>query len=171
MKPFTKGVLLAVLQGAIVASLGGKLLYDRETRPRIWAKTVPFDPELPIRGRYVRLQLEVSAPDVKPSSQNQIPLAVTLRVENDKLIAEPSEKEFDPSEPHLRLARQRVQAQTAILWPPIAFFISEHVKDPSIRQAGEELWAEVTIPKKGPPRPIRLGVKKGHTPITPLDLN
>ena len=43
---------------------------------------------------------------------------------------------------------------------PVAFFIPEHVPDPSRRPAGEELWAEVTIPRSGPPRPIRLGVMK-----------
>lgn len=31
-----------------------------------------------------------------------------------------------------------------------------------------QLWAEVTLPRKGPPRPIRLGVKKGGL-LTPLD--
>jgi hypothetical protein len=40
----------------------------------------------------------------------------------------------------------------------------------SRRQEGEELWVEVTIPKKGPPRPIRLGVKKGDGAIIPLAL-
>jgi hypothetical protein len=34
------------------------------------------------------------------------------------------------------------------------------VPDPSIRAPGEELWVEVTLPRRGPPRPIRLGVKK-----------
>jgi hypothetical protein len=50
----------------------------------------------------------------------------------------------------------------------VAFFITEHITDPSRRQEGEELWVEVTIPKKGPPRPIRLGVKKSEGPIIPL---
>jgi hypothetical protein len=31
-------------------------------------------------------------------------------------------------------------------------------------------WAEVTIPKKGLPRPIRLGMKKGDGAIIPLEL-
>jgi len=33
----------------------------------------------------------------------------------------------------------------------------------------EELWVEVTVPRRGPPRPLRLGVKKDGT-LTPLDL-
>jgi hypothetical protein len=57
----------------------------------------------------------------------------------------------------------------ARLQEPVAYFIPEHVPDPSRRAAGEELWVEVTVPKKGPPRPIRLGVKKAGT-LTPLDL-
>lgn len=51
----------------------------------------------------------------------------------------------------------------------LAFFIPEHVTDPSRRGPGEELWAEVTVPKKGPLRPIRLGVRKNGV-LTPLDL-
>jgi len=30
-----------------------------------------------------------------------------------------------------------------------------------ILQAGEEMWIEVTLPAKGPPRPLRVGVKTG----------
>jgi hypothetical protein len=53
---------------------------------------------------------------------------------------------------------------------PVAFFIPEHVSDPSRRPPGEELWVEVSVPAKGPPRPIRLGVKKDGV-LTPLELN
>jgi len=51
----------------------------------------------------------------------------------------------------------------------LAFFIPEHVPDPSVRAPGEELWAEVTRPRRGPPRPIRLAVKKDGV-LTPLPL-
>lgn len=51
----------------------------------------------------------------------------------------------------------------------LAFFIPEHVPDPSLRAAGEELWVEVTLPKKGPLRPIRLAVKKDGK-LEPLNL-
>jgi hypothetical protein len=51
---------------------------------------------------------------------------------------------------------------------PIAYFIPEHAADPSQRPPGEELWVEVTIPKSGAPRPIRLGVKKDGQ-LTPID--
>jgi len=51
---------------------------------------------------------------------------------------------------------------------PIAYFIPEHAADPSRRPPGEELWVEVTIPQRGAPRPIRLGVRKDGQ-LTPLD--
>ena len=56
-----------------------------------------------------------------------------------------------------------------ILQEPLAYFIPEHVADPSRLAANEELWVEVTLPKKGPLRPIRLGVKRGGV-LTPLQL-
>jgi hypothetical protein len=39
-----------------------------------------------------------------------------------------------------------------------------------VRAPGEELWVEVTLPRRGPPRPIRLAVKKDGV-LTPLDLD
>ena len=58
-----------------------------------------------------------------------------------------------------------------VLDEPVAFFIPEHVPDPSRRPPGEQLWVEATVPKKGAPRPIRLGVKKDDGPIVPLNIN
>jgi len=78
-------------------------------------------------------------------------------------------EDYDPSVLHLRFIDRRSE-KLAVLAEPVAFFIPEHIPDPSRRQEGEELWAEVTIPKKGLPRPIRLGVKKDDSPIMPLEL-
>ena len=70
----------------------------------------------------------------------------------------------DPDSPlRGRYVRLRIDGRQE----PLAFFIPEHVPDPSIRPAGEELWAEVTMPRKGAPRPIRLGVKRNGE-LTPL---
>jgi len=174
MKPFTKGVLVAVLQLALVASLGAKLLYDRATLPRVWAQAAPFDPSLPIRGRYVRLQLAVQPRGLgeskgRPGAGWQPSEAVVLKVEQGALVADPKpeQKGFDPSALHVRFLDRQGQ-KLAVLAQPVPFFIPEHVPDPSLRKTGEELWVEVTIPRKGPPRPIRLGVRKGNGPILPL---
>jgi hypothetical protein len=172
MTPLLKGLIVAAVQIALVASLGAKLLYDRATRPRVWARTAPYDPNLPIRGRYVSLQLIVEARGVTAPATGakwQAPQAVTLRLENNRLIAEAATQrlDFDSNDLHLRFIDRRGE-KLAVLDQPVAFFIAEHIADPSIRSAAEDLWVEVTIPRKGPPRPIQLGVKKGEGPIVPL---
>lgn len=174
MKPLVKGLVIATVHVVLVASLGGKLLYDRATRPRVWALTAPYDPNLPIRGRYVSLQLVVQPRGIREIRPGvSAPLqSVTLRVEGDKLVAQAAAQEhgyYEPADLHVLFIR-RQERELAVLSERVAFFIPEHVADPSIRPAGEELWAEVTIPKQGPPRPIRLGVKKGDGPIVPLEL-
>ena len=47
MKPLYKGLIIALVHVCIVSSLGAKLLYDRTARPRVWALTTPYDPDLP----------------------------------------------------------------------------------------------------------------------------
>ncbi len=124
MMPYKKGLVIGAVQILLVMSLGAKLLIDRARYPRVWVEVAPFDPSLPIRGRYVRL----------------------------KIIGTP-----------------KVGGATIPTDQPLAYFIPDGVPDPSRRPSGEELWAEVTVPKKGPPRPIQLGVKKNGA-LTPLAL-
>ncbi|HEX2768708.1 MAG TPA: hypothetical protein VHN12_05450 [Geobacteraceae bacterium] len=174
MNPRVKGIVIAALHVGLVASLGGKLLYDRDTRPRAWAQAAPYDPDLPIRGRYVSLQLTVEPKGIgepNPGPGWQPPQAVSLRSEGGWLVADPlpGKRGYNPSATHLRFI-QRQGEKLAVLDKPVPFFIPEHIPDPSRRAPGEELWVEVTIPKKGPPRPIRLGVRKGDSPIVPLNL-
>jgi hypothetical protein len=52
-----KGLMLAAIHCLMVLSLSGKLLLDRATCPRVWVRTAPYDPTLPLRGRYLSLQL------------------------------------------------------------------------------------------------------------------
>src|SRR5215467_7286575 len=88
MKVAYKGLAVALIHILIVLSLGGKLLYDRATRPRIWVRTASFDPDLPIRGRYLTLSLEVHAQElVQPQDPKHPgsylgPAYVDLAVEN-----------------------------------------------------------------------------------------
>jgi hypothetical protein len=158
MTPLVKGAVLGVVQVAMVLSLGGKLLIDRATQPRVWVKTAPFDPNLPIRGRYVSLRLAAEARGFQPGVVYQV---AQLSVEDGKLVARPSENNGGA------MVTLTGNSSVANLSEPVAFFIPEHMPDPSRRPVGEELWIEVTVPKKGPPRPIRLGVKKDGV-LTPL---
>jgi len=162
--PMRAGLIVAALHLAMVGSLGGKLLVDRATRPRVWARTAPYDPTLPIRGRYVRLRIDAA---VEPGQQQEPWMSdghLALVDRNGRLTAVKSDDVSNES------GSMQVQngEQVLRLHEPIAYFIPEHVPDPSRRQPGEELWVEVTIPRRGAPRPIRLGVKKDGQ-LTPLD--
>jgi hypothetical protein len=173
MKPLTKGLIIALVHVSLVAALGAKLLHDRATLPRVWVRTAPYDPNLPIRGRYVSLRLVVDPHGIaepEPGKGWQAPQAVVLRVDNGRLVADLKQNSsYSSDDLHVRYA-QVGDEKVAILDERVAFFIPEHVPDPSRRPAGEQLWVEATIPRKGPPRPIRLGVKKDGGPIAPLEL-
>jgi len=159
-----KGLVVAVLHVALVASVGAKLFVDRATKPRVWARAAPFDPDLPIRGRYVRLRLEAV-----PSRDFEAPLSydrgVVLSARDGKLVATPSDSGFN-----LARISSRDDERIALLAIPVAYFIPEHIPDPSVRTPDEELWVEVTVPTEGPPRPIRLGVRRNGV-LTPLEID
>jgi hypothetical protein len=165
MNTLTKGIIVAALHLAIVLSLGGKLLYDRSHRPRVWVRTSSVDPDLPIRGRYFTLSLEVHAPGFKGFSPNDhAPEYVRLTVENSRLIAHPSGIDtglyFAPWGRTRPSAPAQADSDVYFLDPAVTFFIPEHAETPRLNR-GDELWAEVTVPKKGPPRPIQLAIKRG----------
>ena len=195
MKPMTRAIAVAVIQILVVCSLGAKLLYDRRTRPRAWFKTEKYDPDLPIRGRYVSLQVELSDPrspeEIQSKFANDIAMNENQNGQNRigrfydfgrecgsiALRGDAPTVTFDSSElwncPNLSFSRRRTANETVLrVNEPIVFFISDTAKDPSRLPAGDELWVLATIPRKGPPRPIALGIKKqGETAITPLNLN
>jgi len=39
-------------------------------------------------------------------------------------------------------------------------FIFQNTRQPHAVRAGQELWIEVTVPPKGPPRPMQLALKE-----------
>jgi hypothetical protein len=90
---------------------------------------------------------------------------VVLRSEADQVRAELA----SPATPRSRSLRAVPQGNRWQLEPSVAYFIPPQVTDPSRRPPGEQLWVEVTLPAEGPPRPIRLGVKRGDGPIVPLE--
>ncbi len=175
MKPIYKGLLLAVLQVAIVCTLGAKLLYDRAYRPRVWIKSAIYDPNLPIRGKYLALSIEVPA---EGFTSRLIPPGGTSIRSNEVDSSDASNQVFSPNRCNLVLRNGQLVAvanQDGEFWVNIrntkdglvadingetAYFLPEHNPGPLLRNRGEELWIEATIPRKGPPRPIRLAIKK-----------
>ena len=165
MSPRRAGIILAVAHVALVAVLGAKLLADRASLPRGWARTLPFDPDLPIRGRYVRLRLEVPLAAAPLPGAGGEYRTVRLEVADGRVVGVPD----DSADTGFRLD-SAAAGPRATLSEAVAYFIPEHIPDPSARPPGEELWAEVTVPRRGPPRPIRLGVwKEGR--LVPLELD
>jgi len=201
-----KGLLVAALQLMIVGSLAAKYAHDRATRPRVWVKVGYYDPDLPIRGRYAALQVELDTPGLFPekplvedlrdqtpaqraaqaatqlspgtaaqrSKPRYLPVweskSVRLEVRDNKLFAVD-----DPgSTLRAQYLRDSEGGSRILLLDHIDFFVPENATNlPGWRWARDphsptEWWAEVTIPKKGPPRPIRLGIKKPGEPIMPL---
>lgn len=196
MRPITKAVVIALIQATLVCSLGAKLLYDRSTRPRAWFKADRYDPNLPIRGRYVSLQIEVK--------DSRSPEEIEKKYGSQRRAAEGRSSThlfsgtslfgrecgsidarsgtpiavFDEGSPpfgcaNLPFVRRRTRDETILrLNEPILFFIPDTAQDPTRLALGEELWVLATIPRKGPPRPIALGIKKvGETTIRALNLN
>lgn len=180
MKPLRKGLLVALLHVIIVSSLGAKLLYDRWHRPRIWVKVANYDPDLPIRGRYLSLNLEIPTESIAitrvPQSygkdkdrqplyfEHATPYRCDLVFRNGTLIAVGNEL----GEYGLWVRQRPNQPSVVVVDTGTPFFIPEHLETGAIR-AAQELWMEATIPRKGPPRPIRLAMKKDGV-LTPFTL-
>jgi hypothetical protein len=167
-----KGLLLGVLQLALVFSLAGKLLYDRMTRPRVWVLTQVFDPELPIRGRYLSERLQLATEGftyIKPDKNQSMGWYVNrqwgyLEVRNNQLLAK--QQGSGPGE-WVHLQKNDDGTLVALAEEPVLVFIPDSAQVP-ILTAGQETWVEVTVPTKGPPRAIRIGIKKNGV-LTPLD--
>lgn len=158
MNHLRKGLMVAVLHVLIVLSLGGKLLYDRATKPRVWARTGSIDPDMPIRGRYFTLNLQVHSPELSATKVRAVEREVELAVENGQLVAHPTQRNT-----HLSVWNWDNPIRNSDLYslsPALPFFIPEHADMPQLK-SGDELWAEVTVPRSGPPRAIQLAIKRG----------
>jgi hypothetical protein len=171
VKSLRKGLLVALLHLIIVSSLGARLLYDRVHRPRIWVKVANYDPDLPIRGRYLSLNLEIPTEGIiisrSPQSydkdkdgqplyfEHPNPYRCDLVFQNGTLIAVGNEL----GNYGLWVRQRAGQPSVIVVDTRTPFFIPEHLETGAIR-AAQELWMEATIPRKGPPRPIRLAMKK-----------
>ena len=172
MTGLPKGLLLAALHVLLVCTLGAKLLYDRATRPRVWIRVATYDPELPIRGRYLAFNLQVPMEgfSVRENASSYTspfsPDRCDLKLRNGVLTAV-----ANPDGEFWVNTRVIDRQQVALVNSQSLYFISEHAEFswPQAR-SGEELWIEATIPRSGPPRPIRLATKKNGV-LTPLPVN
>lgn len=175
---------LLVIQLGIVSTVAGKYLYERWTCPRVWTRTVAYDPDLPMRGRYLSMQLEVDGcgstlpsagaaefprnPDGTIRSQvftvrgpvNTVEFPAKLVVKDNRLVAL-HERDAEDGQTQMVDALENAPCDRMRLVQPVNFYVAEHAESPWPRQPGDELWIEVTVPPKGPPRPIQLAAKQG----------
>lgn len=178
---------LLALQLLLVCSIAAKYLYQRWTCPRVWTRALAYDPELPMRGRYLSLQLMVDGclstlPSARqaafPHDFQGVPVQGNYSVRGAGTVQFPAElKVIDNRLSAIGIEDIHDQAKLrsghmVTAWPgspcsqmrldqPVSFFIAEHARDPRPLSPGAELWIEVTLPPQGPPRPLQLALKQG----------
>jgi hypothetical protein len=166
-----KGLALAALQFVLVASPYAKFQADRARYPRVWVKTQAIDPNLPIRGRYIAMRLRVEVANPPVVGKANVPFfAARLFAKDGHLMAESAP---DHVESRVWLDVNTRRGGEITLQQPILFFLPEHAENANrflMTAAGNgELWAEVTVPESGMPRPIRVGMKHGDA-FTPIEV-
>ena len=174
-----RGVVLLVVQLVLVLSIAAKYVYERKVCPRVWVRTAQFDPDLPFRGRYLALQLTVDAcglphDTVASLGGRGVNLAHTTgwrwrvkpEARSGKLIAVLAGDQVRP-ELTQELTQLGERCDRAALMESADYFIGDRAKSPFPLKPNEELWAEVTVPPSGPPRPIQLAISNaaGFEPL------
>jgi len=186
MKFSKASVALLAIQIAIVSSVAIKYLYQRATCPRVWTRTAAYDPSLIMRGRYLSLQLTVdgcsstlpSAKDAQfPRNFNGVPngqpfninapnavwFQARLAVKDNKLTVVRVPDSESTTATETVSAVPGTPCDQMRLSKPVDFYIAEHANDPTWLKPGQQLWIEVTVPPKGPPRPLQLALKDNGT--------
>jgi hypothetical protein len=178
--------LLLLVQLVVVSSVAAKYLYERRTCPRIWTPSAQYDPNQPLRGRYLALQVLVDACHLPRDSahfQRYMPYGVrpfsvrttgywtwyvSLRVENGHLVPVLQDHPRNPSDTlRLTLADDRPCDRVPVS-QSLEYFIPDRAQSPFPLKPGQELWVEVTLPPNGPPRPIQVALssKSAFQPLT-----
>jgi hypothetical protein len=168
-------LLLLVVQLLLVSSVAAKYLYERRTCPRVWSRATQYDPNLPLRGRYLALQLLVDACQLPrdPAHFQRYPVYglhpaarrpgdwkwdVSLDVANGRLIPVLHDHPKAPGDVFQLVLAEDRPCDRASLTPSSEFFIPDRAQSPFPLKPGQELWVEVTVPPSGPPRPIQLAL-------------
>jgi hypothetical protein len=164
--------LLLGIQLLLVLSVAGKYWYERRTCPRVWVKTGQYDPNEPLRGRYLGLQLMVDACSLPrdqahfyggyASSGGRVPgywrWNVVLAAQDGHLVPRVVDPRSAPDDVERLMLRENQMCSRVAVTPGTNFFIPDTAKGPFPLKPGQVLWVEVTVPPSGPPRPIQLAV-------------
>ena len=106
-----------------------------------------------------RLQFTGSMPENYERYLAPVLFPAELKVENNQLVAVQITDEEQQEAGQMVEAPPGAACQQFRLAEPVDYYIAEHAADPSWTKPGQELWIEVTLPPKGPPRPLALAIK------------
>jgi hypothetical protein len=177
-----RGAILLVVQCALVLTTAGKYLWERHTRPEVWTRVELFnEQELSFtardpHNRYMRAQLLADACTLPPragekeadinvmeenrgiyrSHQVRKDLVHTV-ARNGKLTLVEAEGIHTPDKQELYWDLRKPCTE-ARLPENIQFYVPSSDAMPTKLQPGQTVWALVTVPAQGPPRPLELAI-------------
>lgn len=188
MKIFNRSISVAslsllILQLMLVSAVAAKYEVDRWRFPRVWTRAFGYDPQLPLRGRYLALQLRVDGCEstLPSAAQARFPRDVNgsaipgpfivgqfptvrfpavLSVEKGRLEAVRIQDEDKRHEGQIVDAWAGASCDAMMLDRPVDFYIPDNASALFPLKPGQELWIEATIPPEGPPRPMQLAIKQ-----------
>ena len=146
------GLLLAGVQAVLMLSTAAMFWLDRQVSPRVWVPTEPVDPSLPIRGRYITLNMVVplrsSSLTISDGDLLNTRQKVHLIAVGDRLVADIE----DNAKSNLIDGRILRSGDDWVVRPDheLAFFIPPDVQDPSIQPDGRTLWVKLPCLDLGP---------------------
>ena len=160
-----KGLAVLAIQLALVLSIAVKYAWERHHCPMVWTRVNQFDPFQPIRGRYLAMDLQANACGLSQSDETELgPGSFDTRrwrvvpaVRNGELTGRVVGETYAGPTQQLIWANS-VSCNEAVLSGTSEFFVPEHAKSPFQRKADQQLWALVTVPPSGAPRPVKLAV-------------
>ncbi len=169
------GIILLIIQLLLVLSIAGKYLYERKFYPRVWTRARQVDPYLPLRGRYLALQLMIDACSLPKDPQYYRPAGrpeigsltsgwswfVSPEPVNGRLEARLADPNSNPSPDNDKPPVVFLEEHAPCAEAPFTraeLFIPDTAKPPFPLKPGQQLWIEVTLPPSGPPRPIQAAI-------------
>jgi hypothetical protein len=187
MKIFSRSIsgaslALLIIQLALVSTVAAKYAYQRWTCPRVWTRAEGYDPQLPLRGRYLNLRMQVDgcSSTLPSAAQAQFPrdfsgaatpgpfsvrslnaqFFADLKVQNNRLVAIRISDEEKQHDGQMVNAWAGQPCSHMTLVSPVYYYIADNAPNLMPLKPGQELWIEATIPPKGPPRPTQLALKE-----------
>lgn len=182
MKYRGAALVLLATQLVLVLCVAGKYWRERRSCPRAWVKTRQFDPNQPLRGRYLGLQLMVDACNLPRDAAHYTAgyrydggkrmlgywsWDVLLHAQNGHLVPEATDRRRTPDVAERLILLENQPCSSVPLSFMEQYFIPDAAKVPFPLTLGHELWVEVTVPPSGPPRPIELALSSeaGFQPL------